>query len=60
MQSHSSIRCFKLVTKNVRKGPQFPFVIHDHCQIFDIFLAFTISFQKIFVFNEGQINEGEK
>ena len=41
MQSHSNIRCFKLVTKNVRKGPQFPFVIHDHCQIFDIFLNST-------------------
>ena len=41
MQSHSNIRCFKLVTKNVREGPQFLFVIHDHCRIFDIFLNST-------------------
>ena len=25
----------------MRKGPQFVFVIHDHCQIFDIFFNST-------------------
>ena len=40
MKSHSN-KCCKLVLKSsqkiVRKGPQFAFVIHEHCQIFDIF-----------------------
>ena len=46
MQSHSNI-CYKLVLKlslkNMRKGPQFAFVIQDHCQIFDIFFLILLS-----------------
>ena len=39
MQSHSNMlyTCFKVISKNVTKGSQFVFVIHDHYQIFDIF-----------------------